>query len=59
MDTQKEEQERGVTINCTTKEFYTDEFHYTIIDAPRHKYFIKNMVTGASQVDVVLLIGSC
>lgn len=34
MDRQKEERERGVTIACTTKEFYTDNWHYTIIDAP-------------------------
>ena len=34
MDRQKEERERGVTISCTTKEFFTDSFHYTIIDAP-------------------------
>lgn len=34
MDRQKEERERGVTIACTTKEFFTDRWHYTIIDAP-------------------------
>lgn len=34
MDRQKEERERGVTIACTTKEFYTSNWHYTIIDAP-------------------------
>ena len=34
MDRQKEERERGITIACTTKEFFTDRFHYTIIDAP-------------------------
>ncbi len=34
MDTQKEERARGVTIACTTKEFYTTKYHYTIIDAP-------------------------
>ncbi len=34
MDRQKEERERGVTISCTTKEFFTEKWHYTIIDAP-------------------------
>ena len=36
-DRQKEERERGVTIACTTKEFYTEKYHYTIVDAPGHK----------------------
>ena len=56
MDRQKEERERGVTISCTTKEFFTEKWHYTIIDAPGHRDSIKNIITGAAQADCALVM---
>lgn len=56
MDKDKAERERGVTINCTTKEFYTDSYHYTIVDAPGHRDYVKNMITGAGCADIALLL---
>jgi elongation factor 1-alpha len=56
LDRTKEERSRGITIACTTKEFFTENYHYTIVDAPGHRDYIRNMISGSSQVDLAIIM---
>ena len=58
IDNAPEERERGVTINTSHVEYQTDKRHYAHVDCPGHADYIKNMVTGAAQMDGAILVVS-
>ena len=56
LDKLKAERERGITIDIALWKFETPKYFYTVIDAPGHRDFIKNMITGTSQVRLYITI---
>ena len=58
IDKAPEERERGITINVAHVEYETDSRHYAHVDAPGHADYVKNMITGAAQMDGAILVVS-
>ena len=56
IDNAKEERERGITINTSHIEYETDNRHYAHVDCPGHADYVKNMITGAAQMDGAILV---